>query len=957
MNHINNEMATSPNLSYTSRDYNSIYNELLNSIPLLTKEWDANDENDPGVVLIKLMSMLGDMLSFMQDKNALEVYPRTVLQRANAQQIFRLVGYKMRWYRSAKVKIQITNNNSFPVYIGRFATFYTRESDIYYTNLNPIEINTGEGDFSFSTELIQGVPVTPKMISSVAPDNLNANWHDSYDYNCQANLIKNNRLYLKYNKIDETSIMIIDNDETPFAINEWKLVDNININNSMDKVFEFDVDENGDAFIEFPSYWNTKYVITKFKIFFVLSDGKNGEIEENTISGVNTNKCYTNQENINISSVLSLINIFNESSTYGYSPETCVEARKNAENYINTLDTLITLTDFENAVKRIESVANCIATDLQIDPDSESMNNNQINLWVVRKNNYNNLGSNYIYNNFSDTTISDTLFKETIISELSSHKLMPYNINVNLEDRIDWISWTVKGQLCLREPISSIENKDLMVTINNNLSYQFNTETLDFNESINYMDVIECVLKSNKNIWHVDLTSSNIEYKRIKRSKKGSPTGNIIKTKYKLYNIDRENSTSYTGYYVTSFGYTTIELEKLKEYDIYNDIINNEDPNYLPGSTLNGLNYNYSKFNDDVITPGGNGSNKNMGNVIRGEDDKIVSLLGFSNETGAREYEIYNGHIIDWTGFEPIETNYKVVLELTGINANKFVIKNKNNGEIKYIFEEEHDWYLPDGTKTNKYLNKSYHQISQLCNNLTSEDILTELEIVNKTKEEKDELVLNNKLRLCYDIIDDEDNIHSTIDQISGEIFIKRGKYWYSTFKTYDSATGEILNDKGDVIVGPNVTFEYEDCSKEDLTGEYIQNIDPTLNVDENGNYKDDYSFYLGQDENGNQIVDSIGNIINAYPIKPYNLFIYINGDEYIINDNGSGKLNGTNNILNGYGNIDYSTGKINFKLNIIPSSIRILYRINKLTYAVYETFDTNEFFVKPEYLRYTNRL
>ena len=36
MNRDNNTMLTSPNLSYTSRDFTSIYDELLKSIPLLT---------------------------------------------------------------------------------------------------------------------------------------------------------------------------------------------------------------------------------------------------------------------------------------------------------------------------------------------------------------------------------------------------------------------------------------------------------------------------------------------------------------------------------------------------------------------------------------------------------------------------------------------------------------------------------------------------------------------------------------------------------------------------------------------------------------------------------------------------------------------------------------------------------------------------------------------------------
>ena len=135
MNRDNNTMLTSPNLSYTSRDYSSIYDELLKSIPLLTKEWEPKDENDPGLVLLKLISMVGDMLSYNQDKQALEAFPRTVLQRANAQQIFRLIGYKMHWWRSAIVEARFTNANSFSINVSRYNTFSTADGQITYTNL------------------------------------------------------------------------------------------------------------------------------------------------------------------------------------------------------------------------------------------------------------------------------------------------------------------------------------------------------------------------------------------------------------------------------------------------------------------------------------------------------------------------------------------------------------------------------------------------------------------------------------------------------------------------------------------------------------------------------------------------------------------------------------------------------------------------------------------------------
>ena len=478
MDRKNNTMLTAPNLSYTSRDFTSIYEELIKSIPLLTKSWEAKDENDPGIVLLKALAMTGDMLSYNQDKQALEAFPRTVLQRANAQQIFRLIGYKMHWWRSAKVEASFTNANTFPIMISRYNTFTTNDGTISYTNLKELSIAAGlYGVDSYKVELIQGVPVTPVLRGSIKPTDYNAPWHDSYDYNVQASEFVNNKLFLKQTNIDETSITLIDNDETPFAINEWKLVKNINLSETMDKVFEFDINENGIPFIQLPDYWSSKYVITKFKLFFVLSKGQGGEIEENTLVKINPSKCYIQDDKLHISEALKQVSMYNTSSTYGYNPETCAEARQEAEKYQNTIDTLVVLKDFEKAARRLDSVANVIATDIQTDPNKSEMSNNQINLWIVRKNDYNNSGDNYIYALSAIDENNDEIFKENVIGELKSYKLMPYDVNINLENMIDWIDWSVSGQIFLRRPINADQNYDLMVRNNNNLKNRFSTES------------------------------------------------------------------------------------------------------------------------------------------------------------------------------------------------------------------------------------------------------------------------------------------------------------------------------------------------------------------------------------------------------------------------------------------------------------------------------------------------
>lgn len=104
-------------LKYTSRDYNSIKNDLVESISALTDDWTSREDSDPGIVLVKLMSAVGDMLSYNFDKQALEYYAPTVTQRKNAAKLFNLVGYPMHWYRTAETTLTLTYEAQMPEYI------------------------------------------------------------------------------------------------------------------------------------------------------------------------------------------------------------------------------------------------------------------------------------------------------------------------------------------------------------------------------------------------------------------------------------------------------------------------------------------------------------------------------------------------------------------------------------------------------------------------------------------------------------------------------------------------------------------------------------------------------------------------------------------------------------------------------------------------------------------------
>lgn len=353
-------------ISYVDKDYVNILDDLINSIPGITQKWNSSDANDPGMILVKLMAIIGDMLFFTQDMQSLEVYPNSVTQRKNAATIYKLIGYKMHWYKSATCEAEVVNTYTQSATIPRFCTFTSEDGEIVYTTFKQYDLasNTQNNGTVTSVELIQGSPVTPNRVSNNPYPDAGAPWHSIYGYNYSTSDIINNRIYLRNRNIDQDHIILIDDQNE-----EWTLMDNIYLTREVGRFFEFGVDSNENTYIELIDYY-TNFNINSFKIFYIVSNGEAGQVYANTLTKVTGSvwSRITQNDNTVVSNVNSFVQFTHYDSTYGYDPETPDEARKNSVLYQNTLDTLITLADFERATLREPGVANVRATDLTNDP-------------------------------------------------------------------------------------------------------------------------------------------------------------------------------------------------------------------------------------------------------------------------------------------------------------------------------------------------------------------------------------------------------------------------------------------------------------------------------------------------------------------------------------------------------------------------------------------------------------
>ena len=82
-----------PQVDYTSRDYASIREDLINLIPLYAPDWVSRDPADFGIILLEMFSYMGDLLNYYVDRASNEAFLSTASQRDSILKIASVLGY------------------------------------------------------------------------------------------------------------------------------------------------------------------------------------------------------------------------------------------------------------------------------------------------------------------------------------------------------------------------------------------------------------------------------------------------------------------------------------------------------------------------------------------------------------------------------------------------------------------------------------------------------------------------------------------------------------------------------------------------------------------------------------------------------------------------------------------------------------------------------------------------
>jgi len=316
-------------LPYNRKDAYSIFEYLkLQAEQLSQGRWTDFSDSDIGTVFLKLMSYLADMNNFQVDKVASELYLDTCLERSSAISLAKLVGYEPRHYLSAHTEITLGNVETRTVPDGTsipaYTTFTDSTNEIVYTTLdeykmygNKAKVTAYEGVMSTKQYTIDNISATGKIVLP--------------DYNIGINTLK---VYIdgqEYQRVEDVRFI---SGELGFSVH---------------------MSEEAFLYLQLPAYWpdviNRGSTIT---VRYLLSTGADGRIGKNILSRIE----QMNSEYRNYMTVIS-----NTASLDGYNPETVDEMRDSIPMWARTMNTIVTIKDFEEVSMAIPGISEVQALD------------------------------------------------------------------------------------------------------------------------------------------------------------------------------------------------------------------------------------------------------------------------------------------------------------------------------------------------------------------------------------------------------------------------------------------------------------------------------------------------------------------------------------------------------------------------------------------------------------------
>lgn len=509
-------------IDYTGKDFPALYNEMLQLIPELTDKWVTSSEIDPGMVLVKLMAIMGDKLNYNNDKNSLENMISYVTQRKNARALFKDRGYNMQWYKAGtgvvSVRInsvpQLNSGTAPTTRVIKFSTpivFSNEKEDMFFTcvNANQTQMDATVGNF-LNFDIVQGSYITYTT----------SNASDSTPNGVPVSELINNSITLPNLKVAQNAIYITgDNITIPF-----ERVDNVLLYPDKN-CFELDIDDKEQTctlvFSESISKFNTLF------INYIVTDGLEGNSSAGTITKIKSKVSiltYTNDEHNEEELDTSNLGIYQEYEiTGGDDAETINQAEYNYKLQLPKSDALITSSDYRKKIKSLKNyndvpfISNVMISDRNTDINFSKSgyvldsgaevykvvqsSPNPFSLFAYLIGETTNYAGGFVPVCSSSllVDINDALQEERIIK---FNLIYPTPTADNSSNKFYWLlaKYCPNIQVVTKEKVTQSQGSEIISNILNAIKYNFSCDKLNLGEAIDYYTLYSVCINADSRI-------------------------------------------------------------------------------------------------------------------------------------------------------------------------------------------------------------------------------------------------------------------------------------------------------------------------------------------------------------------------------------------------------------------------------------------------------------------------
>jgi hypothetical protein len=326
-----------PQVDYTSRDYASIREDLIDLIPEYAPLWTNRDPADFGMTILETFAYMGDILNYYIDKSANEAFISTASQRDNVLQLAKLLGYKPTESTASTVTVTFSNTSASPITVPALTQVATSTVSNASTNQIVFEtdaaVTVPAGSTSTTATATQGITVSSELIGT-------SNGQVNQTFQLAESPVINGSISLLVGSINYTEVQY--------------LIDY----NSYDPVFSTYTNAAGTTFIVFGDNISGRVPPNNSQIYatYRVGGGAEGNVATNTIKYIITNAA----------SGLSVLNKYvsasnDGSASGGADPESTDSIRINAPLSVRSLNRAVSLSDYSALVVQVSGVAKAIA--------------------------------------------------------------------------------------------------------------------------------------------------------------------------------------------------------------------------------------------------------------------------------------------------------------------------------------------------------------------------------------------------------------------------------------------------------------------------------------------------------------------------------------------------------------------------------------------------------------------